>query len=179
MRKSNLFLTALAMSLAMYTTAFAGSWQQNEAGSWWQNDDGTYPANCWQWIDDNGDGIAESYYFDANGYLQRDTITPDHYTVNSNGAWTVNGTVQTQTISSNPQPAPASSTPADLQTPQTAAISSSIYDGYTVIVNTNTKKYHVPSCRAVKNMSAKNTGYCSDMDYLILNGYSPCKICHP
>ena len=43
----------------------------------------------------------ECYYFGPNGYIYTSTTTPDGYTVDENGAWTVNGTVQTQTTSGN------------------------------------------------------------------------------
>lgn len=54
-------------------------------------------AGQWQWQDVNGDGISECYYYDDNGAMLTNTTTPDGYTVDSNGAWVVNGVVQTQT----------------------------------------------------------------------------------
>lgn len=54
-------------------------------------------AGQWQWQDVNGDGISECYYYDDNGTMLTNTTTPDGYTVDSNGAWVVNGAVQTQT----------------------------------------------------------------------------------
>ena len=54
-------------------------------------------AGQWQWQDVNGDGISECYYYDDNGTMLTNTTTPDGYTVDSNGAWVVNGVVQTQT----------------------------------------------------------------------------------
>lgn len=85
----------LAMSMSM--TAFAG-WQQNENGKWWQNDDGSQPANSWQWLDGNKDGVAECYYFNGDGYMLANTTTPDGYAVNADGAWVENGTVQTKRL---------------------------------------------------------------------------------
>lgn len=84
------------MALATSITAFAGTWKLDAKGWWWDNGNGTWPAGCWQWCDGNGDGIAECYYFDANGYCQLGGTTPDGYTVNNDGAWTVNGVVQTK-----------------------------------------------------------------------------------
>ena len=98
MKKRIAMTAAAAMMLAAFTSApaFAGQWQSDAAGWWWQNDDGSYPANCWQWLDGNQDGIAECYYFDGTGYMLADTITPDGYQVDGNGAWIMNGAVQTQ-----------------------------------------------------------------------------------
>lgn len=87
---------AAVMTAAMTVTAFAGEWKQDGARWWWLEDDGNYPKNTWQWIDGNQDQVAECYYFDSDGYMLSDTVTPDQYTVNAEGAWTVNGVVQTQ-----------------------------------------------------------------------------------
>ena len=100
MKKRLLFAAAIvSMTVTMGMTVYAGSWKQDNTGWWWQNDDGTYPAGKWEWLDGNGDGIAESYYFDNSGYLLTNTVTPDGYTVNADGAWTVEGVVQTTQIS--------------------------------------------------------------------------------
>ncbi len=98
MKKTAILTAALAacLTIGMSVAAFAGSWGQNETGWWWNNNDGSYPVSTWKWIDGNQDGIAESYYFDENGYLLVNTKTPDGYTVNENGAWVENGQVQTK-----------------------------------------------------------------------------------
>lgn len=89
-------ISTAVITLSMCIPAFAGQWVQDALGRWWQNDDGSWPANGWQWIDDNYDGMAECYYFDVNGYLAVNTITPDGYTVTANGAWVENGIIQMQ-----------------------------------------------------------------------------------
>ena len=93
------FVTAaltVMTTAALSMTAFAGQWLQNSTGWWYDNGNGTWPANTWMWIDGNNDGVAESYYFDQFGYCMMNTTTPDGYTVDGNGAWTVNGVVQTR-----------------------------------------------------------------------------------
>lgn len=87
---------SLFMSLSLSSLTYAAEWKHDIKGWWWQNNDGSYPASCWQWIDGNNDGVSECYYFDATGYMLANTTTPDNYTVNENGAWTVNGIVQTK-----------------------------------------------------------------------------------
>lgn len=93
-------MTAAALSVAMATTAFAAGWQKNDTGWWYGTnaDNSAWHANGWQWIDGNGDGTAECYWFDHNGYMAENTTTPDGYTVNADGAWTVNGAVQTKAV---------------------------------------------------------------------------------
>ena len=53
----------------------------------------------WNWIDDNGDGIWECYYFNpvsdgTKGRLLVSQTTPDGYTVNDKGQWIMDGAVQ-------------------------------------------------------------------------------------
>ncbi len=52
-----------------------------------------------------------------------------------------------------------------------------ISDGY--ILNTNSKKIHLPDCSAVDNMSDSNKAYTDNYDKAISEGYTPCKICNP
>ena len=93
-------VTALAgaMVAGMAMTSFAAGWQKNDTGWWYGTNAGntTWHANGWQWIDGNNDGVAECYYFDANGYMLANTTTPDGYTVNADGAWTENGVAHTR-----------------------------------------------------------------------------------
>ena len=100
------FLTVVMMAVAFTLTAamnaWAGSWEQ-QSGSWFYRNDAGQFQTGWAWIDGNQDGIAESYYFDQTGRMIVDTITPDGYRVNSDGAWVQDGTVQKKVIPlSNP-----------------------------------------------------------------------------
>lgn len=92
-----------AFSSIMVSSAWAGTWKQNNVGWWFDNGNGTYPASTWQWIDGNNDGIAECYYFDHAGYMLANTSTPDGYQVNASGAWVQNGAVQTKNMRANSQ----------------------------------------------------------------------------
>ncbi len=105
------------MTLGLCITAFAGTWKSDDTGWWWQRDDGSWPANVWEWCDGNGDGVAECYYFNGEGYCLLDTKTPDGYTVNADGAWVENGEVVTKETGSASGSADTSSvcnlTPSD------------------------------------------------------------------
>lgn len=99
--KKKLITAALTatMALSMSMTALAGQWTNDSIG--WHYDKtgyGNFAANEWLWIDGNNDGIAECYCFDGTSFMYANTTTPDGYTVNENGAWTVNGVVQTQQV---------------------------------------------------------------------------------
>lgn len=85
------------MTMGAGFTSLAAGWQSDANGWWWQDDCGRYYADGWVWLDGNHDGIAESYCFDARGYLYVGTTTPDGYEVNADGAWVKDGVVQTKT----------------------------------------------------------------------------------
>ena len=80
-------------------TAQAG-WVKGQSKNAWRYDfgNGNYYKSSWQWVDGNHDGIAECYWFDENGWMYENTITPDRFTVNENGAWTVDNIVQTKNM---------------------------------------------------------------------------------
>lgn len=89
-------------SLIFVSSAFGGSWRAGDgenAGKWYyQESDGSFLSGGWHWLDGNQDGTAECYYFDSEGWMLAGTQTPDGYTVDSEGRWTVDGTVQTQAV---------------------------------------------------------------------------------
>lgn len=63
---------------------------------------------------------------------------------------------------------------------QAAAVQSDDTTTYTYVLNTNTKKFHLPTCSSVSKMKDKNKAYSSESrETLISEGYSPCKICNP
>lgn len=90
MKKAIAIALATATMASQAMPAMAAEWKQDNTGWWYQEDNGSYPTNSWKWI--NG----KCYYFDSNGYMLASTTTPDGYTVDATGAWTVNGVVQTQ-----------------------------------------------------------------------------------
>ena len=100
--KKKMALLALTAGLSVLSCipAFASGWQKDTVGWWYGTNENntTWYNSGWQWVDGNNDGIAESYYFNSNGYIAVNT-TVDGYTVNNDGAWTVNGIVQTKQVS--------------------------------------------------------------------------------
>lgn len=100
MKKRALLIAGVALVLTLSTSflSFAAEWKQEGSNWWYQEDNGVSPFNQWKWIDGNGDGIAELYYFDSNGYVATNTTVGNH-TLNADGAWTVDGIVQTQNVS--------------------------------------------------------------------------------
>ncbi len=95
MKHGRIWIRRLAAAAVLLITAFsasaafAGEWGYDEARGWdYRKDDGSMAADEWLWI--NG----YCYCFAPDGVLYTDTVTPDGYAVDSNGAWTVNGIIQ-------------------------------------------------------------------------------------
>ena len=79
MKKAKTLVVTVFFSAVISMTAFAGEWKHEPAGWWYLNDDGSYPAKCWKVID------TKQYYFNEQGYLVTNSITPDGKRVDSNG----------------------------------------------------------------------------------------------
>ena len=64
----------------------SGAWKQNSVGWWYQHTDGTYPASCWEKINN------QWYYFDASGYRVTGWLLlgTDYYYLDSNGVRVTN-----------------------------------------------------------------------------------------
>lgn len=55
-----------------------------------------------------------------------------------------------------------------------------IYPEGLYILNTNTHKFHNPTCGSVSDMADKNKKVSTDTrDEIIIQGYAPCKRCNP
>ena len=98
-RKNFGLFCILTSFLFLFSGTAKADWVKGESkNAWWFDfGNGDYFKSSWQWIDGNQDGIAECYCFDENGWMYENTTTPDGYTVNENGAWTINNVVQTKT----------------------------------------------------------------------------------
>ena len=98
-RKTFGLFCILTSFLFLFSGTAKADWVKGEGkNAWWFDfGNGDYFKSSWQWIDGNQDGIAECYCFDENGWMYENTITPDGYTINENGAWTVSNIVQTKT----------------------------------------------------------------------------------
>ncbi len=104
MKKWMTALMVAVMTAFFANTAYAAGWVLNQTGWWFATkDDGSaWLSDGWYWLDGNEDGIAECYYFDAEGYMLANTLTPDGYTVDADGAWTEMGQKQARPASEVP-----------------------------------------------------------------------------
>lgn len=96
------------------------------------------------------------------------------------GAGGSGGSSQSDAASASPDPSPAPTpSTAPVPTPVPEAVDP-IPAGTDYVLNTNTHKFHYPSCGSVKQMSEKNKwAYNGSRDDVIAMGYVACKKCKP
>ena len=89
-RKKIVAAAAAAVMLAGIAaqTVFALGWETDAAGRKYIQQDYTYVTNGWKWIDEY------CYYFGPDGYVLTNCVTPDNFTVDQAGIWTVDGVRQ-------------------------------------------------------------------------------------
>lgn len=130
-------------------------------------------------VEDEGDGICFGVY----AYNVQPGITIDYATGDS---WL--SSEKGNSDSSSGGNSTVSQSAADKSGTQQAAVqtesvketSAPVSTGTEYILNTNTKKFHYPSCSSVKQMKASNKKeYTGSRDDLIAQGYDPCKKCNP
>lgn len=130
-------------------------------------------------VEDEGDGICFCVY----AYNVQPGITIDYATGDS---WL--SSEKGNSDSSSGGNSAVSQSAADKSGTQQAAVqtesvketSAPVSAGTEYILNTNTKKFHYPSCSSVKQMKASNKKeYTGSRDDLIAQGYDPCKKCNP
>ena len=130
-------------------------------------------------VEDEGDGICFcAYAYNVQPGITIDYATGDSWLSSENG----------NSDSSSGGNSAVSQSAADKRGTQQAAVqtesvketSAPVSTGTEYILNTNTKKFHYPSCSSVKQMKASNKKeYTGSRDDLIAQGYDPCKKCNP
>lgn len=130
-------------------------------------------------VEDEGDGICFcAYAYNVQPGITIDYATGDSWLSSENG----------NSDSSSGGNSAVSQSAADKSGTQQAAVqtesvketSAPVSTGTEYILNTNTKKFHYPSCSSVKQMKASNKKeYTGSRDDLIAQGYDPCKKCNP
>ena len=151
MKTSAAFFIGLTFAAAAALPAYAGSWRQNASGWWYQNDDGTYPAGGWQWIDSDGDGTAECYYFYSDGYMAYNNDIGGYH-VNEAGQWTVGSRVQKMTV-------PGQAATAASGTVSSAASSSAEALSTASSASSGRDMSYAQYCRGINSLWADATEY--------------------
>ena len=125
-------------------------------------------------VEDAGEGICFCVFaYNVQPGIGIDYATGDNWAEGS-------GTYQSTAVPAAVEtPAPQPETDTTVQTsPESSAPQES--QGITYVLNTNTMKFHYPTCSSVDDMKEKNKQiYTGSREEVINMGYVPCKRCNP
>ena len=78
---------SLALSICLaFALPSSAMWGKTEKGGiYWYEADDTVAMDGWKLIDDDNDGVGYYYYFNKNGFILLDDITPDYKIVDADG----------------------------------------------------------------------------------------------
>lgn len=125
-------------------------------------------------VEDAGEGISFCVFaYNVQPGIGIDYATGDNW---AKGSGTYQSTVAS-VAEETPAPQPETDTAVQI-TPESSAPQES--QGITYVLNTNTKKFHYPTCSSVNDMKEKNKQiYTGSREEVINMGYVPCKRCNP
>ena len=125
-------------------------------------------------VEDAGEGISFCVFaYNVQPGIGIDYATGDNW---AEGSGTYQSTVAS-VAEETPVPQPETDTAVQI-TPESSAPQES--QGITYVLNTNTKKFHYPTCSSVDDMKEKNKQIYTDSREEVINmGYVPCKRCNP
>ena len=125
-------------------------------------------------VEDAGEGISFCVFaYNVQPGIGIDYATGDNWAESSGTYQSTAAPVTVETLA----PQPETDTAVQI-TPESSAPQES--QGITYVLNTNTKKFHYPTCSSVDDMKEKNKQiYTGSRDEVINMGYVPCKRCNP
>ena len=125
-------------------------------------------------VEDAGEGISFCVFaYNVQPGIGIDYATGDNWAESSGTYQSTEASVAEET----PVPQPKTNTVVQI-TPESSAPQES--QGITYVLNTNTMKFHYPTCSSVDDMKEKNKQiYTGSREEVINMGYVPCKRCNP
>lgn len=125
-------------------------------------------------VEDAGEGISFCVFaYNVQPGIGIDYATGDNWAESSGTYQSTEASVAEET----PAPQPETDTAVQI-TPELSVSQESRETTY--VLNTNTKKFHYPTCSSVDDMKEKNKQiYTGSRDEVINMGYVPCKRCNP
>ena len=125
-------------------------------------------------VEDAGEGIRFCIFaYNVQPGIGIDYATGDNWAEDSAVSQEASETIVVETPTPQPQADTTVQITPEAPTPQES-------QGTTYVLNTNTMKFHYPSCSSVDQMKEKNKEiYTGNREDIINMGYAPCKRCNP
>ena len=127
-------------------------------------------------VEDVGEGIQFCVFaYNVQSGIGIDYATGDNWAEDSGTYQSTEASVEVET----PAPQPETDTDTTVQTTPESSVPQES-QGITYVLNTNTMKFHYPTCSSVDQMKEKNKEiYTGSREDVINMGYVPCKRCNP
>ena len=84
-----IFVIGLILINIGLITSYSGTWEKDVNGWWYKLENGSYYKNGWYQISENKE--SKWYYFNADGYMYSNSMTPDGYIVAQSGEQIIPG----------------------------------------------------------------------------------------
>lgn len=125
-------------------------------------------------VEDAGEGISFCVFaYNVQPGIGIDYATGDNWAESSGTYQSTAASVAVETPAPQPETDTTVQTSPELSAPQESRQT-------TYVLNTNTKKFHYPTCSSVDDMKEKNKQiYTGSREEVINMGYVPCKRCNP
>ena len=140
--------------------------------------------NWTRWITGSGDPISRAAEADPGVIYTLYGSDPAEGTPEDGpapGLQSADGAKVETPAEADPESAPADASSSDrTAVPEEADDGEDVSPGETVsyILNTNTKKIHLPDCPSIADIKEKNRAGCEDPEAALAKGYEWCKRCH-
>ena len=124
-------------------------------------------------VEDDGEGILFNVFcYNVQPDIRIDYATGESSQVSLEAEDIVDASQISKSMAGEPASESVTETPASEQQP--------IVNERTYILNTNTKKFHSPTCRDIGKMKDENKQeYAGSREDIMNQGYEPCKHCNP
>lgn len=131
-------------------------------------------------MEDQGDGICFNVYcYNVQPGVMIDYADGSSALANGAGSSANESGASSSESVSPPKAAEETSSPA-VAPPAAASVPEPASEGVDYVLNTNTHKFHYPSCSSVKQMAEKNKQFFTgSREEVIGMGYEPCQRCNP
>lgn len=92
--KNRIICILIVALVASPFRVYAAGFVDTDNGRYYLNDQNQFAINCWRWIDEDNDTVAECYRFGPDGHPLTNATTSDGKMTDMYGRWIVDGIVQ-------------------------------------------------------------------------------------
>ncbi len=111
--------------------------------------------------------------------IESSSSLPSSFESSSSVVGSSKASASSNSSSQSNKSSPAQTQSSNVQSSSMLSSSTNKQDVTQYVLNTSTKKFHLPTCSSVKKIKPENYATIDSRDSAIAQGYSPCKNCNP